>query len=59
MASHLVSGNHYVFIDENRQITLVIPYRNPVKVTYVKQVIALIDDMAEEEKEESDESSDD
>jgi len=38
-----VAGSHYVFELTERQITLVIPYRNPVKLAYVKKVIELID----------------
>jgi len=36
-------GSHYVFTKENAT-SLTIPFRNPVKVVYVKQVISIIED---------------
>ena len=36
-------GSHYVFTKENAT-TLTIPYRRPVKVIYVKQVIQIIEE---------------
>ncbi len=42
-------GSHYVFTKDNFT-TLCIPYKRPVKVIYVKQVIKII-----EEEEEDDE----
>ena len=36
-------GSHYVFTKEN-SISLTIPYKRPVKVVYVKQVIKIIEE---------------
>ena len=36
------SGSHYVFTKED-SISLTIPYKRPVKITYVKQVIEIIE----------------
>ena len=35
-------GSHYVFTKEN-SISLTIPYKRPVKIIYVKQVIKIIE----------------
>jgi len=36
-------GSHYVFTKENAT-SLTIPYKKPVKVVYVKQVIKILDE---------------
>ncbi len=36
-------GSHYVFTKEN-SMSLTIPYKKPVKVIYVKQVIKIIEE---------------
>ena len=36
-------GSHYVFTKEN-SISLTIPYKKPVKIIYVKQVIKIIEE---------------
>ncbi|HIP26095.1 MAG TPA: type II toxin-antitoxin system HicA family toxin [Flavobacteriaceae bacterium] len=41
-------GSHYVFTKEG-SVSLTIPYKKPVKVVYVKQVIKIIDDEKVEE----------
>jgi len=38
-------GSHYVFTKEN-STALTIPYKKPVKIVYVKQVIKIIEDEA-------------
>ena len=40
-------GSHYVFTKKN-SISLTIPYRKPVKVIYVKQVIRIIEEEVSE-----------
>ena len=40
-------GSHYVFTKENFT-TLCIPYKKPVKVIYVKQVIKIIEEESDE-----------
>ena len=40
-------GSHYVFTKED-SISLTIPYKRPVKVIYVKQVIKIIEDESNE-----------
>jgi len=40
-------GSHYVFTKES-SISLTIPYKRPVKVIYVKQVIKIIEDESNE-----------
>ena len=40
-------GSHYVFT-KNNSISLTIPYKKPVKVIYVKQVIQIIEEEEDE-----------
>ena len=36
-------GSHYIFTKDNN-ISLIIPYKKPVKIIYVKQVIKIIEE---------------